>query len=92
MQNITRFVQYFQTHKAELPIAIWRDAPVQHFDTGSGDYIWPIPSHDCKPITSVELQPDNSLLALYDYSQVCFPSPGYQRRTPAPRHFSNPCP
>ena len=70
-RNISVFAKYYLQHKAELPHAIWRDSPVQHFDTGSGDYIWPPMSEDCKPLEGVVLQQDNTLLALSDEMQVC---------------------
>ncbi len=64
------FADYYKAHKAELPITIWRDAPVQHFDTRSGDYVWPVPSDICKAVPQIELLQDNSLKALHPSAQV----------------------
>lgn len=65
-----QFAGFYAKHKAELPTAIWRDSPVQHFDTQSGDYVWPIPSTECKAIPAVTLLTDNSLKALEPTAQV----------------------
>lgn len=40
---------------------VWRDASVQHFDTPSGDYIWPPRSSDCVPFREVTLDDYNRL-------------------------------
>lgn len=67
---MTRFSDYYRAHKQELPITVWRDAPVQHFDTTSGDYVWPVTSANCKALPDVELLQDNTLRALHPSAQV----------------------
>ena len=69
-RNITLFADYYKDHQAELPFTIWRDAPVQHFDTRSGDYVWPVPTDICKAVPQIELLQDNSLRALHPSAQV----------------------
>lgn len=75
------FAEYYNAHKAELPITIWRDAPVQHFDTRSGDYVWPVPTDICKAVPQIELLQDNSLKALHPSAQVLAPRKPFETLT-----------
>ena len=43
---------------------------MQHFDTKSGDYVWPVPSDSCKAVPHIELLQDNNLRALHPSAQV----------------------
>ena len=36
--NLGMFAEYWQEHRKELPITVWRDASPQHFDSPTGDF------------------------------------------------------
>ena len=47
--NMSRFREHVWFNLRDLPLFVWRDASVQHFDTLSGDYIWPTRTNSCVP-------------------------------------------
>jgi hypothetical protein len=51
--NMTRFREHVWYHLRNLPLMVWRDSSVQHFDTASGDYVWPPRSNSCVPFRRV---------------------------------------
>jgi len=87
--NVTYFTQYYQAHKHTLPLALWRDSPVQHFQSPTGDYEWPIPGDSCAAIDGIELQADNSLRALNSSSQVRSPTTLLHARPALPSTMLN---
>ena len=68
--SVSYFIDYYKAHKKDLPITLWRDSPVQHFQTETGDYQWPIPGDSCAMIQGLELRLDNSLHALVSSPQI----------------------
>ena len=57
--------------REDFPLAFWRDAPPQHFDTETGDYqeLRAEPT-ECVASKGVKLLPDNSLQATDPQGQV----------------------
>ncbi len=55
--NMTRFREHVWYHLRDLPLMVWRDASVQHFDTVSGDYVWPPRSNSCVPFRQARARP-----------------------------------
>lgn len=53
---MTRFREHVWYHLRDLPLMVWRDSSVQHFDTVSGDYVWPPRSNSCVPFRQVRRQ------------------------------------
>ncbi|CAL8468940.1 g8481 [Coccomyxa elongata] len=59
--NMTKFREHVWYNLRDLPLMMWRDASVQHFDTLSGDYIWPPRTNSCVPFRDVYLDDQNHL-------------------------------
>ena len=55
--NMTRFREHVWYHLRSLPLMVWRDSSVQHFDTSSGDYVWPPRSNSCVPFRKARSRP-----------------------------------
>ena len=58
---MTRFREHVWYNLRDLPLMMWRDASVQHFDTLSGDYVWPPRTNSCVPFRDVYLDDHNRL-------------------------------
>jgi hypothetical protein len=72
---MSRFREHVWYNMRELPLIVWRDASVQHFDTASGDYIWPPRSKQCVPFREVVLDDWNQLQTWNPWLQVCDNTP-----------------
>ena len=68
--NMSRFREHVWFNLRDLPLFVWRDASVQHFDTLSGDYIWPTRTNSCVPFRDVALDDANQLHSWYPALQV----------------------
>ena len=68
--NMSRFREHVWFNLRDLPLFVWRDASVQHFDTLSGDYVWPTRTNSCVPFRDVALDDANQLHSWYPALQV----------------------
>ncbi len=69
--NMTKFREHVWYNLRDLPLMMWRDASVQHFDTLSGDYIWPPRTNSCVPFRDVYLDDQNHLHSWDPALRVC---------------------
>ena len=58
---MSRFREHVWFHLRDLPLFLWRDSSVQHFDTGNGDYHWPTRTNSCVPFRDIALDDRNQL-------------------------------
>ena len=58
---MSRFREHVWFNLRDLPLFLWRDSSVQHFDTLSGDYVWPTRTNSCVPFQDVALDNRNHL-------------------------------
>ncbi len=68
---MTKFREHVWYNLRDLPLMMWRDASVQHFDTLSGDYIWPPRTNSCVPFRDVYLDDQNHLHSWDPALRVC---------------------
>lgn len=78
---MTRFREHVWYNLRDLPLMIWRDASVQHFDTLSGDYIWPPRTNSCVPFRDVYLDDHNKLHSWHPALQVAAATPTHTSPT-----------
>ena len=67
---MSRFREHVWFHLRDLPLFLWRDSSVQHFDTLSGDYVWPTRTNSCVPFQEVALDNQNRLQTWNPYLNV----------------------
>lgn len=58
---MSRFREHVWFNLRDLPLFLWRDSSVQHFDTLSGDYVWPTRTNSCVPFQDIALDNQNQL-------------------------------
>lgn len=58
---MSRFREHVWFNLRDLPLFLWRDSSVQHFDTSSGDYVWPTRTNSCVPFQEVAMDDANQL-------------------------------
>ena len=58
---MSRFREHVWFNLRDLPLFLWRDSSVQHFDTPSGDYVWPTRTNSCVPFQEVAMDDANQL-------------------------------
>ncbi len=59
---MSRWYEFYAANKQWLPYTLWRDSSVQHFDTVTGDYLWPPRSGACVPLRAIGLTDKNELI------------------------------
>lgn len=59
--NMSRFREHVWFNLRDLPLFLWRDSSVQHFDTLTGDYVWPTRTNSCVPFRDIALDDANQL-------------------------------
>ena len=69
--NMTRFREHVWYHLRDLPLMVWRDASVQHFDTVSGDYVWPPRSNSCVPFRQVHNDRMKTIILIHIHIYTC---------------------
>ncbi|CAL5221674.1 g3905 [Coccomyxa viridis] len=65
--NMSRFREHVWFNLRDLPLFLWRDSSVQHFDTLTGDYVWPTRTNSCVPFQEVALDNQNHLQSWNPY-------------------------
>ena len=67
---MSRFREHVWFNLRDLPLFLWRDSSVQHFDTLTGDYVWPTRTNSCVPFQEVALANQHHLQSWNPYLSV----------------------